>query len=317
MRIIGTGSALPSMVVTNQDLTKFLDTSDEWISTRTGIKERRVLSTESLASLASKAAEAALDSAGLTGKDIDFILCSTVQGEWVTPGLSCVVQRDLGAACPALDVNGACAGFVYALDVADAFIKSGKAGRVLVVCAEAMSHIVNWTRREECVLFGDGAGAVVVDGGEGLLAMRLTANGGAMPLYMRSSTGNSPFETQPFAQDFLHMAGQEVYRFAVNACVEDLRAILSHAGIAQGEVDYFLLHQANFRILEAVRARMEQPPEKFPHNLERYGNTSSATVPILLDELNRAGALKPGQTLAISAFGAGLVTGACLIRWNP
>lgn len=317
MRIIGTGSALPSMVVTNQDLTKFLDTSDEWISTRTGIKERRVLSTESLVSLASKAAKAALDCAGLTAKDIDFILCSTVQGEWVTPALSCVVQRDLGAACPTLDVNGACAGFVYALDVADAFIKSGKAGRVLVVCAEAMSHIVNWTRREECVLFGDGAGAVVVDGGEGLLAMRLTANGGTMPLYMRSSTGNSPFETHPTQQDFLHMAGQEVYRFAVNACVEDLRAILTQAGITQGEVDYFLLHQANFRILEAVRARMDQPPEKFPHNLERYGNTSSATVPILLDELNRAGALKPGQTLAISAFGAGLVTGACLIRWNP
>lgn len=317
MRIIGTGSALPSMVVTNQELTKFLDTSDEWISTRTGIRERRVLSTESLGSLASKAAKAALDGAGLSGKDIDFILCSTVQGEWVTPALSCVVQRDLGAVCPTLDVNGACAGFVYALDVADAFIKSGKAGRVLVVCAEAMSHIVNWTRREECVLFGDGAGAVVVDGGEGLLAMRLTANGGTMPLYMRSSTGNSPFETHPYAQDFLHMAGQEVYRFAVNACVEDLRAILTQAGIPQGEVDYFLLHQANFRILEAVRARMEQPPEKFPHNLERYGNTSSATVPILLDEMNRAGALKPGQTLALSAFGAGLVTGACLIRWNP
>ena len=305
------------MVVTNQDLTKFLDTSDEWISTRTGIKERRVLSTESLDLLASKAAKAALECAGLTAKDIDFILCSTVQGEWVTPAISCGVQRDLGAACPALDLNGACAGFVYALDVADAFLKSGKAGRVLVVCAEAMSRIVNWTRREESVLFGDGAGAVVVDGGEGLLAMRLTARGESMPLFMRASTGNSPFEVSPFAQDFLHMAGQEVYRFAVSACIEDLRAILSQAGLAQGDVDYFLLHQANFRILEAVRARMEQPPEKFPHNLERYGNTSSATIPILLDEINRAGLLTAGRTLALSAFGAGLVTGACLIRWNP
>ena len=305
------------MVVTNQDLAKFLDTSDEWISTRTGIKERRVLSTESLDLLASKAAKAALECAGLTAKDIDFILCSTVQGEWVTPAISCVVQRDLGAACPALDLNGACAGFVYALDVADAFLKSGKAGRVLVVCAEAMSRIVNWTRREESVLFGDGAGAVVVDGGEGLLAMRLTARGESMPLFMRASTGNSPFEVSPVAQDFLHMAGQEVYRFAVSACIEDLRAILSQAGLAQGDVDYFLLHQANFRILEAVRARMEQPPEKFPHNLERYGNTSSATIPILLDEINRAGLLTAGRTLALSAFGAGLVTGACLIRWNP
>jgi 3-oxoacyl-[acyl-carrier-protein] synthase-3 len=305
------------MVVTNEDLTKFLDTSDEWISTRTGIRERRVLSTESLNDLASKAAKAALESAGLTEKDIDFILCSTVQGEWVTPALSCMVQRELGAACPVLDINGACAGFVYALDVADAFLKSGKARRVLIVCAEAMSHIADWTRREECVLFGDGAGAVVVDGGEGLLAMRLTTRGDSALLHMRASTGNSPFETHPAQQDFLHMAGQEVYRFAVSACVEDLRAILSQAGIAQGKVDYFLLHQANFRILEAVRARMEQPPEKFPHNLERYGNTSSATIPILLDEMNRAGLLKAGQMLALSAFGAGLVTGACLIRWNP
>jgi 3-oxoacyl-[acyl-carrier-protein] synthase-3 len=305
------------MVVTNQDLTKFLDTSDEWISTRTGIRERRVLSTESLDCLASKAAKSALDCAGLTAKDIDFILCSTVQGEWVTPALSCAVQRDLGAACPALDINGACAGFVYALDVADAFLKSGKAGRVLIVCAEAMTRIVDWMRREECVLFGDGAGAVVVDGGEGLLAMRLTTRGDSKVLYMRASTGNSPFETHPIAQDFLHMAGQEVYRFAVSACMEDLRTILAQAGITEGEVDYFLLHQANFRILEAVRARMEQPPEKFPHNLERYGNTSSATIPILLNELNRAGALTAGHTLALSAFGAGLVTGACLIRWNP
>lgn len=304
------------MVVTNQDLAKFLDTSDEWISTRTGIRERRALSTESLDMLASEAAKAALDCAGLTAKDLDFILCSTVQGQWVTPALSCVVQRDLGAACPALDVNGACAGFVYALDLADAYLKAGKARRILIVCAEAMSRIVDWTRREASVLFGDGAGAAVVDGGEGLLATRLTTRGESMPLYVRASTGNSPFEANPTQQDFLHMAGQEVYRFAVSACVEDLRAILSQAGITEGEVDYFLLHQANFRILEAVRARMEQPPEKFPHNLERYGNTSSATIPILLDELNRAGVLKPAQTLALSAFGAGLVTGACLIRWD-
>jgi 3-oxoacyl-[acyl-carrier-protein] synthase-3 len=230
LRIIGTGSALPSKVVTNLDLTKFLDTSDEWISTRTGIRERRVLSTESLDQLASQAAKAALACAGVSASEIDFILCSTVQGEWVTPALACVIQRDVGATCPALDLNGACAGFVYALDLADAYLRAGKAKRILVVCAEAMSHIVDWTRREECVLFGDGAGAVVLDGGEGLLAMRLTARGESMPLFMRASTGNSPFEDNPVAQDYLHMAGQEVYRFAVGACVEDLRALLSQTG---------------------------------------------------------------------------------------
>ncbi len=316
MRIIGTGSSLPSRVVTNLDLTRFLDTSDEWISTRTGIRERRVLTTESLGQLATQAAKAALENAGVTASEIDFILCSTVQGEWVTPALACVVQRDLGATCPAMDVNGACAGFIYALDLADSHLKAGKAKKILILCAEAMSHIANWTRREEGVLFGDGAGAVVVDGEEGLLAMRLTTRGDSVVLHMRASTGNSPFEENPAAQDFLHMAGQEVYRFAVGSCTEDLRTLLEQTGLNAGDIDYFVLHQANFRILEAVRARMEQPPEKFPHNLERYGNTSSATVPILLDEMHRSGALKRGQTLALAAFGAGLVTGACLIRWG-
>jgi len=316
LRIIGTGSALPQRTVTNQDLTRFLDTSDEWISTRTGIRERRVLSGESLSELAARAAKDALTSAGAAASDVDFILCSTVQGEWVTPAMACVVQRDLGAVCPALDINGACAGFVYALDAADAYLKAGKAKRVLVVAAEAMSHIVDWTRREECVLFGDAAAAALVDGGEGLMAVRLTARGGSMPLFMRASTGNSPFDASPVGQDYLHMAGQEVYRFAVSACVEDLRTLLGEAGLAPGNVDHYILHQANLRILEAVRERMGQPPERFPHNLEHYGNTSSASVPVLLDQLNRSGALKKGQTLALSAFGAGLVTGACLIRWN-
>ena len=317
MRIIGTGSSLPSKTVTNQDLMEFLDTSDEWISSRTGIRERRVLSNESLLQLAFGASKAALEDAKLSPDQIDYILCSTVQGEWVTPGLGCIVQRELGASCPALDLNGACAGFIYALDMADALLKAGKAKRVVIVCAEAMSRIVDWTRRETSVLFGDGAGAVVVDGGEGLLSIRLTTRGDSEILHMRAPTGNSPFEGNPAGQDFLHMAGQEVYRFAVGACVEDLRALMGETGLTAGSIDYFLLHQANLRILEAVRSRMGEPPEKFPHNLERTGNTSSATIPILMDELNRSGALKPGQTLALAAFGAGLVNGACLIRWNP
>lgn len=317
MRIIGTGSALPTRVVTNQDLTNFLDTSDEWISTRTGILERRVISSETLDQLAARAAAQALVNAGVAPEEIDFILCSTVQGEWVTPGLGCVVQKALGAVCPALDINGACAGFVYALDIADAYLATGRAKRVLVVCAEAMTRIVDWTRREESVLFGDGAGAVVVDGGEGLLAMRLTTRGDSALLHMRASDGNSPFIPNLTAQDYLHMSGQEVYRFAVGTCVEDLRSILAQTGLQPDEVGHFLLHQANLRILEGVRARMAQPPEKFPHNLERYGNTSSATIPILMDELNRSGALKIGETIALAAFGAGLVTGACLMKWNP
>ena len=317
MRIIGTGSAVPEKIVTNEDLTAFLDTSDEWISSRTGIRERRVMTTETLGQLSGNAALAALENAGVKAEEIDMILCSTVQGEWVTPGLGCVVQRAIGATCPAVDVNGACAGFLYALDMADAYLATQKAKHILIVCGEGMTRLVDWTRRETCVLFGDGAGAVVVDGGEGLMAMRLTTRTETMPLFMRASTGNSPFIKETVERDYLHMAGQEVYRFAVSACVEDLRVLMDQAGLNAGQIDHYLLHQANLRILEAVRSRIKQPRERFPHNLERYGNTSSASLVILLDELNRAGALEKGQIFALAAFGAGLVTGACLMKWNP
>jgi 3-oxoacyl-[acyl-carrier-protein] synthase-3 len=317
LRIVSTGSALPAKCITNADLSEFLDTSDEWISTRTGIRTRRILTDETLDLLASRSARQALDMAGLSAGDIDLILCSTVQGEWVTPALACAVQRDLGAVCPAFDLNGACAGFVYALDVADAYLRAGKAGRILVVCAEAMSRLVDWTRRETCVLFGDGAAAVVVDGADGLMAMRLTTRGDQTLLRMSASTGNSPFADTKIERDFLYMAGQEVYRFAVSACVEDLRALLAETGLEADQIDHYLLHQANLRILEAVRARMAQPAERFAHNMERCGNTSSASLPILLDELNRGGALRQGQRIALSAFGAGLVTGSCIIKWNP
>ena len=316
MRILGTGSALPALTVTNDDLAKFLDTSDEWIRTHTGIQSRQVITDETLLQLAARAANAALENAGLTSADIDYLLCSTVQADTVTPSLGCVLQAEIGAACPALDVNGACAGFLYALDLADALLKAGKAARVLVVCAEGMTRMVDWSDRSTCVLFGDGAGAAVVDGGEGLLATRLTSAGDATFLNMYPSPGNSPFATSHLPMRALYMDGPEIYRFAVSHSVKDLRAVCEAAGVALEDVDHFLLHQANKRIIDAARVRLKQPQEKFPLNVQVRGNTSSASVPILLDEVNRAGRLRPGDILAMSAFGAGLTTGACVLRWT-
>ncbi len=316
MRILGTGSALPALTVTNDDLAKFLDTSDEWIRTHTGIQSRQVITDETLLQLAARAANAALENAGLTSADIDYLLCSTVQADTVTPSLGCVLQAEIGAACPALDINGACAGFLYALDLADALLKAGKAARVLVVCAEGMSRMVDWSDRSTCVLFGDGAGAAVVDGGEGLLATRLTSAGDATFLNMHPSPGNSPFATSHLPMRALYMDGPEIYRFAVSHSVKDLRAVCEAAGVALEDVDHFLLHQANKRIIDAARVRLKQPEEKFPLNVQVRGNTSSASVPILLDEVSRAGRLRPGDILAMSAFGAGLTTGACVLRWT-
>ena len=316
MRILGTGSALPARTVTNDDLAKFLDTSDEWIRTHTGIQSRQVITDETLLQLAARAANAALENAGLTSADIDYLLCSTVQADTVTPSLGCVLQAEIGAACPALDVNGACAGFLYALDLADALLKAGKAARVLVVCAEGMTRMVDWSDRSTCVLFGDGAGAAVVDGGEGLLATRLTSAGDATFLNMYPSPGNSPFATSHLPMRALYMDGPEIYRFAVSHSVKDLRAVCEAAGVALEDVDHFLLHQANKRIIDAARVRLKQPEEKFPLNVQVRGNTSSASVPILLDEVSRAGRLRPGDILAMSAFGAGLTTGACVLRWT-
>ncbi|MBQ3574259.1 MAG: beta-ketoacyl-ACP synthase 3, partial [Clostridia bacterium] len=248
--------------------------------------------------------------------DIDFIICTTVQGDTVTPSLGCVLQKEIGANCAAVDMNGACAGFIYALDFADSMLKAGKAKRVLVISAEGMSRLCDWTDRSTCVLFGDGAGAVVVDAEDNLFCARLTSDGNAVPLNILPDTGNSPFLKEHHPLRRLYMDGQEIYKFAVSHSTADLQAVIASAGISQDEVNHYLLHQANKRIVDAVRARLKQPAEKFPVNVNIRGNTSSASIPILLDEENRSGRFKNGDLLVMSAFGAGLTTGACIIRWT-
>ena len=316
MNICGTGSSLPKFTLDNHKLTTFLDTSDEWITTRTGIHSRQVITDETLKGLGLEAAGRALEDAGLEAGDIDFVLCSTVQADTVTPSLACLLQGGIGAHCGALDINGACAGFVYALDLADAMIATGRARHVLVVCAEAMTRLCDWTDRSTCVLFGDGAAAVVCGPGEGFMGARLTSEGNEGVLYMRPQPGNSPFEKSPAPYTPMYMAGQEVYKFAVSTVPKDLKAVAEQAGLTPDDIDHYILHQANKRILDAVRARLHQGDEKFPSNIAVRGNTSSASLPILLDELNRAGHFKKGDLLAMSAFGAGLTTGSCILRWT-
>lgn len=314
--LLGTGAAYPALRVTNHDLTRMLDTSDEWIRTRTGVAERRILTEETLEDLARDAARAALADAGTSPGELDLILCATVSGSYATPSLACLVQEALGATCPAMDINAACTGFLYALDVAEGYFARKRVKRVLVVAAEALSGMTDWTDRATCVLFGDGAGAAVLGEGEDLLALRLTASGGAEHLFIPRGNGRSPFSARPAKPPYLYMNGQEVYKFAVSSMCADLAAVIEAAGLSQKDIDHVLVHQANSRIIEAAKGRLSIPPERYLQNIERFGNTSAASIPILLDESNRAGAFHKGDLLALCAFGGGLTSGACVLRWS-
>lgn len=316
MKIIGTGSALPKKVVTNDMLSEFLETSDEWISSRTGIRERRLLSSERLVDLAIDASNKAVEASGLQASDLDFIICSNVANNDVTPGMSCVVEGAIGANCPCIDVNVACAGFLYALDYADSFLTTGRCKNILIVCAEEPTRFCNWKERDISVLFGDGAGAVVVTKGEPLMSRKFTCTSNQNVIRYSRRMEDTPFEEEgvEFTRPLI-MSGKEVFRNAVSASQRDLECVLKEAGITAEDVKYFVLHQANLRIIASIQEHMGQPVEKFPTNLQHYGNTSSASIPILLDELVRAGKIERGDILAMSSFGAGFATGAMVFKY--
>ncbi len=315
MKIIGTGSALPHKVVTNDMLSGMLNTSDEWISTRTGIKERRVLTDDTLVDIAVKASLSAIEESGLKVSDLDFILCSNVINNYVTPSLSTIIQGRINATCACMDMNNACSGFIYALAVAEAFIKAGTAKNILVVGAEEPTKMVDWNTRETCVLFGDGAGAVVVTEGNNLQAMRLTTKGNIDPLFQYQELEYTPFNEDTTPTGPLVMKGREVFRLAVESSLNDIEKVMQEANIGTSDVSYYLLHQANERIIDSIQENLKEDAAKFPKNLSKYGNTSSASIPILLDEINKEGKLKKGNKLVISAFGAGFSTAACVLEW--
>ena len=328
IRISGTGSALPEKILTNHDLEQMVETSDEWIRERTGIRERHVADWDTVASLAADACSKALTDAGKHAEDVDLIIAATCSNEMLLPCTGCQIQSRIGAHhATAFDLNAACAGFLFALQTAQAYIASGIYRNALIVGAEVLSGIIDWSDRSTCVLFGDGEGAVFVEEckeeGRGILSICQGSDGSrGNVLYCRErvsgkSVGRKTGEPDPFesTDTFVHMNGAEVYKFAVRQVPECIEEVLEKAGMNAGEIDHFVLHQANLRIIEAIAKRLGVVSERFPVNLDRVGNTSSAAIPILLDEMNKCGKIKPGDRLVLSGFGAGLTYGACALRW--
>ena len=307
LRIIGCGSALPEKVLTNDDLALKVDTSDEWIRERTGIGQRHIASMgENVATLGAEAGRKALKMAGVEARDIDLILLATCSFGDNTPSAACRVQSILGAQnAAAFDIGAACTGFLTALTVADAYLRTGAFNKILVIGSETLSEIVDWEDRTSCILFGDGAGAVVV-----------TDDKKSDMIFTLGADGNKADVLCCRKGDYVKMDGKEVYRFATTRVPECIEETLSKAGAIHEDINMYLLHQANSRIIESVAKKLSEDMAKFPMNLERVGNTSSASIPVLLDELVRGGKIKNGMNLVLSGFGAGLNYGTCLIKWN-
>lgn len=315
--IAGTGSVLPEKVVSNDDLAQFLDTSDEWIYTRTGIRRRHVLTHERLDDLAIASAKQALADAGVSGAEVDLILCATMRGDTYTPSLACTVGEAVGSRAPAFDLNAACVGVLYAMEIADSFISSGKAETVLIVSAEAMSKLVDWADRSTCVLFGDGTGAMVVKKGKGRLAGVLCSDPDSHVIRMPNFEGmNSPYNQTAQEKLAMYMDGGEVYKFAVNAMGRRIEEACARAGLAPADIDWYLPHQANVRIIDASLKKYHIPKEKVLLNIAECGNMSATSVMVLLDEYAKKGTFKNGDKLLLVAFGGGLTSGAVIVEWN-
>ena len=321
--IIGTGSFAPPKVLTNSDLEKMVDTSDEWIRTRTGIRERRIAEPEVASSdLAAESARRALDSAGLGATSIGLIIVATVTPDMSFPCTASLLQEMLGATgAAAFDLVVGCTGFVYGLAAAREMIATGAYERALVVGAETLSRITDWQDRRTCVLFGDAAGSAIlapVEEGRGILAYSLGndgTNADALKLPAGGSRLPASAETVANRQHYLTMNGQEVFKFAVRAMVESSEEVVRRAGLTMSDIAVVIPHQANLRIIEAAAKRMDLPIERFECNIDRYGNTSAATIPLALDEAVRAGRIKSGDYILLSVFGAGLAWGSMVLRW--
>lgn len=319
--ILGTGSYTPEKILTNDDLSKLVDTSDEWIFTRTGIRERHIAAeNETTSQMAAKAAKAALADAGLTATDIDLIIVATVTPDMPMPATACLVQDLIGAgsrtAC--FDLNAACSGFLYSLDTAWAMLQSGRYRHALVIGAEKLSSVLDWTDRTTCVLFGDGAGAVVLGPSKNdakVIGTRLYAEGAHARLLCIPEGSADPASAVQRAPRTIAMKGREIFKIAVREMEDAARDILEQHNIPAANIACVIPHQANLRIIDAIAQYLELPSERFFVNLERYGNTSAASIPLALDEARRSGRIKPGDTTLFVAFGAGLTYGSALVRW--
>ncbi|NIK12895.1 beta-ketoacyl-ACP synthase III [Alkalibacillus almallahensis] len=307
--LIGTGHYVPEKVLTNHDMEKIVDTSDEWIRTRTGIEERRIASDDmDTSDLAYEAAVSALNEAGLNGEDLDMILVATVTSDMGFPSVACQLQNRLGARqIPAMDVSAACAGFMYGVITAKQFIEAGVHQNILVIGVEKLSKITNWEDRNTAVLFGDGAGAAIVSNvseDRGILAHELGSDGTGIP-YLHQTD-----------EDVIYMNGREVFKFAVRKMADSSLNVVHQAGLTKDDVDYLIPHQANIRIMEAARENLEIPVEKMSKSVDRYGNTSAASIPIALSEDVKAGRIKEDDVVVLVGFGGGLTWGAVALKWG-
>lgn len=313
--IIGTGMYVPENAVTNDDISKLVDTNDEWIKQRVGISERRISTHETATDMAYLAALRALENAGTSPEELDLIIGATVSGENICPSVASLLQRKLGASCPAYDINAACSAFIFLLETAAGYFARGKAKKILVVGAERLSGIVDWSDRGTCIIFGDGAGAAVLQSGDGYLDSEITTEGGDDVIKIPAFAGSSPFYTAESDAPYIMMHGQETFKYAVNAITHDINVLLERNNLSKDDIKYIVPHQANSRIIDLASRKLKIPIEKFVMNIDKYGNTSSASIPMALDEINRAGSLQKGDLIILTAFGGGLSNGACLIRW--
>lgn len=322
-RICGTGSCVPSFAMDNNDIAKLVDTSDEWIRERTGVARRHIIREETTVSMAGEAGKRALDNAGIAAKDVDLIIVSTISSNVILPCTACEVQKELGADhATCFDLSAACTGFVVAYNTAVAYLNAGVYQTALIIGSESLSNLTNWKDRGTCILFGDGAGAAVLKKDDTRYYLPVTHSNGSMggALTCKSRYDRSelslPDQPKPDEKEYLmQMDGREVFMFAVKSVPQVIREVLEKNDVAQEEISYYILHQANKRIVEAIAKRLDEPMEKFPVNLEEYGNTSSASIPILMDELNREGKLEKGQKIVLAGFGAGLTWGASIVEW--
>lgn len=316
-KVIGTGSYVPDNVVTNDDMSKIVETSDEWISKRVGIKERRVSVNDTTLDMGEKAAKAALENAGVPSGEIDLIIAATISSDTACPSLACMIQNRIGAeGSVAFDISAACSGFLFAVETAMGYIERKRAKKVLVVCAERMSKLLDWSDRSTCVIFGDGAAAVVLEASEeGYYDSVIHAKGGNDVINIPAKDGCSPFYKVEQEHPYLYMNGQATFKFAVNSITHDVKELFEKTGLTKDDIDFVVPHQANKRIIDFAQPKTGIDIEKWYVNIERFGNVSGASIPIALDEMNRSGMLKSGDKVLLTAFGGGLSSGAMVFEW--
>lgn len=327
IKIVATGMYVPASTITNDDIATIVETSDEWIKTRSGISSRHYNTGEPLWKMELAACEQALERAGMSADKLDLIIHTGISNDYITPSMACVLQGKLGAVnATGFDINAACAAFVYALDMARRYIVCGDVQNVLIISGEMLSRAANYQDRSTCFLFGDGAAATIVTAADAPFASYLRADGtGAKYLFARRRYDNHPFmgdnqiqaydDFEPWEDEKIYMDGREVYKFSTRVMGEAVRGATEKLGITPEDLDLIVPHQANYRIVETAMARLGLPMEKAALNIERYGNTSSASIPICLNELNEQGKLKRGDKICVVGFGAGLIYGAAVFEW--